>query len=291
MLSKLNFEEVESMCKHKLMTLEHWLRRLIDDVLSENYGEYFSYVDESNNRLIKRSIEENALKRKAQEPERYPRLIDAILLDEAISILTKPELYKKHFSEAFKYAFPNGRDETRIFLNRIAEPRNNLAHSNIITLRQAEQVLCYSNDVIDSFKSYYKGMNMQKEFNVPLVLSIRDSLGNISSGQALRGNSDNNIWVCFDENSNKYLRPGDTLRIEVEVDQSFEPDDYYVEWSSNTPWYEVAPKGNSVEIKLTEKQVGAKFLVICKVISKNSWHRLGDKDDELDILYKVLPPI
>ncbi|MGI3009804.1 hypothetical protein ACRTD6_22950 [Vibrio parahaemolyticus] len=290
MLNKFTFEEVESSCKHKLTTLEHWLRRLIDDTLSNEFGDYFHYTDEKGNYIIKKSITESAVQRKQREPDRYSRLIDAILLDDAISIVTNPRLYTAHFSKAFKYAFPNGCNEAKTFLKRISEPRNNLAHANPISVRQAEQILCYSNDVIDSLKEYYREINMQKDFNVPTVLSIRDSVGNSKSGHHLRGNDDNNIWVFFNEDPNRYLNVGDTLRIEVEIDQSFHEDEYSIEWSSNTPWYEKNPTGKSVEIKLTEKQVSQKFLVVCKVTSNKAWHKLGDKDDELDILYTVLPP-
>lgn len=291
MLNKFTFEEIESSCKHKLTTLEHWLRRLIDNTLSYKFGDYFYYTDENNNYIIKKSITDSAIKRKQKEPNRYSRLVDAILLDDAISIITNPKLYKEHFSNALKNAFPNGCSEAKTFLGRISEPRNNLAHANPISIRQAEQVLCYSNDVIDSLKAYYRDLSMQNYFNVPTVLSIRDSIGNSKSGYLLRGNDDNNIWVCFNENPERFLNVGDTLRIEVEVDQSFNEDEYLVEWTSDTPWYDKTPIGNTVEIKISEKQVGQKFLVMCRVTSNKNWHRLGDKDDELDILYTVLPPL
>ena len=103
MFSKLSFDEIESNCKHKLTSLEHWLRRLIDEIMTAEYGDYFNHIDKSGQHLIKKSIGENAAKRQAKEPDRYPRLIDAILLDDAIAIITNPTLYKKHFFKAKIY--------------------------------------------------------------------------------------------------------------------------------------------------------------------------------------------
>lgn len=56
MLNKFTFEEIESGCKHKLTTLEHWLRRLIDDTLSNEFGDYFHYTDENGNYIIKNQL-------------------------------------------------------------------------------------------------------------------------------------------------------------------------------------------------------------------------------------------
>ena len=92
------------------------------------------------------------------EPERFSRIIDAAILDDCINIICNPNLFRRHFREAFKTAFPVGdsRDETRIFLKRLIKPRNLLYHANPISVRQAEQVICYSHDIIESLKKYYE---------------------------------------------------------------------------------------------------------------------------------------
>ena len=83
-----------------------------------------------------------------------------MLLEDAIYIICKPELLKDHFRVPLAIAFPDGREEARTFLNRILAPRNNLAHANAISTRQSEQVVCYSNDVIDSLKQHYRAIGM-----------------------------------------------------------------------------------------------------------------------------------
>ena len=45
--------EIRSLCKEKIESLEHWLRRLIDDTLAPIYGDYFAHTDASGNRLVK----------------------------------------------------------------------------------------------------------------------------------------------------------------------------------------------------------------------------------------------
>lgn len=58
-----------------------------------------------------------------KKPERYPRQIDAALLDDEIRIICKQSLYEAHFGPALKGAFPLGNDEARNILSRLIEPR------------------------------------------------------------------------------------------------------------------------------------------------------------------------
>ncbi|MBL9179183.1 MAG: hypothetical protein JNM65_14065, partial [Verrucomicrobiaceae bacterium] len=60
--------EVRNQCKEKIESLEHWLRRLIDDTLVPVYGDYFSFVDPAGNRLIKNSLAQQVATRRANEP-------------------------------------------------------------------------------------------------------------------------------------------------------------------------------------------------------------------------------
>ena len=106
--------EIRHISKQKLEALEHWLRRLIDEVLTKAYGDdYFSYMDESGNRLIKKKLSDSIDERIRKEPNRYSRKVDAILLDDAIDIVCNPSLFNKHFKEPMSQAFPNGREVTR----------------------------------------------------------------------------------------------------------------------------------------------------------------------------------
>ena len=44
MLYMLSDNEIRNQCREKLESLEHWLRRLIDETLSVKYGDYFSHT-------------------------------------------------------------------------------------------------------------------------------------------------------------------------------------------------------------------------------------------------------
>ena len=127
-----------------------------------------------------------------------------------------------------------GNDELRYFLSKIASPRNHLAHSNSISVRQAEQILCYTHDVIDAVKNHLEEINMGKEYNAPTVIKITDSLGTIYHAQQIRRNSTGRGLVEVKEDELTWLRVGDTLSIEVEIDPSFASDDYDIGWGYST---------------------------------------------------------
>ena len=46
--------QLRDACWKEIENVEHWARRLINEIMSENYGaDYFNYVDDSGNRVIK----------------------------------------------------------------------------------------------------------------------------------------------------------------------------------------------------------------------------------------------
>lgn len=280
--------EMRSICRNKIESLEHWLRRLVDDTLTPLYGDYFTYVDDKGNRLIRGSLSQQVENRRSSEPTRYPRKIDAVLLEDTVDIICKPELYSQHFRDALINAFPNGRDEARTFLNRLLIPRNNLAHANAISVRQAEQIICYSNDVIESLKKYYFEVGMQQEYNVPTILKLTDSFGNVFTRSQFRGGHDSGITMDFTDKPTLYLRPGDTITLELEVDPSFDLNTYEIAWSYSGTYL----SGHKAIIAITNKQVNQRFCIQCRLKTNNEWHRFyDDLDDFMELVYKVLPPL
>ena len=160
----------------KIESLEHWLRRLVDDISTARYGSrYFEQRDAGGQLLLVKKRVDDAIRRRTNEPGRYPRLIDAVVLGDLIAIMCDDSPYPL-FREAMTF-FPNGAAETRTFFAQIEAPRNNLAHANGVALRAMEQVLCYSNDVLDSLKDHYWRQGMLKEFDVPEILRLRHSFG------------------------------------------------------------------------------------------------------------------
>jgi len=131
-------------------------------------------------------------------------------------------------------------------------------------------------------------MNTGKHYNVPTIIKITDSLGNnIHVNQIVR-DSEGKGMFDLRENIKNYLRPGDKIRIEVEVDPSFSSNDYKV--TIIYPYITGIEK-NSVLIQLKDQHVMTHFPIRCFVKYNKNWHRLGGYDDFVELCYKVLPPI
>jgi hypothetical protein len=114
-LKKVTDAELRSICKERIEALEHWLRRLIDDLLATAYGNYFTNVDAKGNRLIRASLSQQVESRRASEPARYPRRIDKVLLEDAVDIVCKPVLFRKHFAKPHSGPFPMGEKRLELF--------------------------------------------------------------------------------------------------------------------------------------------------------------------------------
>ena len=290
LFSQLKEEEKRSICKKEIENLENWLRRLAHESLSKEFGkDYLEHKDENNNYLISRKIMQNIKERIKSEPKRYPRCIDAFLLSDLIYIICRDDLYNKVFKDPFSKAFPDGNNEARTFLERLVEPRNALYHANPISNRQAEQVICYCHDIIDSIKEYYFKMGTEHEFNVPSIIKITDSFGNSIHSNEIKERSPF-IWDLVNDRKN-YLFPGDNLGIEIEVDPSFEPSSYTIEWIIKNENIEKNNNKTRISFKLGAKHVGELCIVKCIIISNKNWHKYNGYDDKITIFYKVLPPL
>lgn len=293
-LHRLPIGEIRDYCKRDIESLEYWLRRLIDEVLSDAYGSNYLYAkDKDGNNIINSPLRGRIQSLYDNEPGRFSRLIDAALLDYCIDIVCNPVLFKEHFREAFKSAFPDGdsRNETRTFLKRLVKPRNQLYHANPISVRQAEQVICYTHDIIESLKNYYTKLNKASNYNVPIIIKITDSLGNEIHSTQINRNATGRGCCILTKDEKNFLRPGDTLQLGVEVDSSFPVDSYDIEWVCSYPGYDIIDNDRNLVLPIDEKCVREDFTIYCKVTSHEGWHRCGDCDDCVSLVYKVLPPI
>lgn len=80
---RFNETEIRNSAKETLESLEHWSRRIINDKFVEKYGaDYFDYKFESGESLIKGEILRNISDRMRENPNRFPRKIDAILMED-----------------------------------------------------------------------------------------------------------------------------------------------------------------------------------------------------------------
>jgi len=289
-LREINNEQLRIFCKEALENFEYWTRRLIHEKLSKNGISYLDCQNQNGDYLIKKSIRENVHERMSKNPGRYSRAIDAFLLDDIISVLCNPALYQAYFRDALFVAFPEGLEEARTFLNRLTMPRNHLAHANPISIRQAEQILCYTNDVIDSLKDFYLKENSSMEYNVPQIIRFTDSFGN----ERYRDEHSETIGalVCFlNNNSSYYLRPGDKFRIDIQIDPTFNKDEYDIIWLMEDFKTEEFNNKPYLFFKVNNSHVSASLSISCTIISNKTWHKHKNFDDKLIICLKILPPL
>lgn len=292
-LHALTDDQRRGICRTTIEALELWLRRLIHNQLTAAYGvDYLNAKLPSAQNVINTSIRRDLACRQAQEPGRFPRPIDAAMLDSEISIICNPNLYTAHFSDALGKAFPDGHEEARTFLNRLIGPRNNLSHANPISVRQAEQVLCYSRDVIDSLKHFYRRTHMDKEYDTPTFLLVKDSLGNVIHESQMIRTANGKIFMGLQQDRNCYLRPGDSLSLEVEVDSSYSKSDYVLEWSiGGIRCTDESSRSEQIVLQILPKHVTNILEFACRIRTNRDWHKYGVHDDLVQIFYKVLPPI
>lgn len=283
-LFKLTEEEKKGFAKKHLENLEYWLRRIIDQQLSKEYGEDFiNYKSPDGHFLLRSQIREKINLRIESYPDRFLRKIDASLLEHLIEIICKEDLYKKHFCQIFKDNFKCGRIQLKDVLSQLSETRNRIYHINPISIRQLEKAICYSNDVIESIKGYYTKMNLEKKFNVPTILSYSDSFGQHFLREDIKIRTN-----CLIINNRKFeIYCYDTISMQIDIDPSFGQDEYDIIWNFDS--IEIKNQKN-IEITFKEKDVGEFRSVIVKIISKKSWHKLNGCDDCLALQFTILPP-
>lgn len=291
-LHALSEDDLRSYCRKTIEALERWLRCLIDEELSESYGkDFLEATIETGDKLIAKKIRDSIGKRYKSQPEKYSRLIDAAMLPDEIGILCNPNLFNKNFKSGLEAAFPNGAAEARTFLSRFVPTRHKLSHANSISVRQAEQVICYSHDVIDSLKAYYLEKNLDMQYNVPTVVRLTDSLGNEVYLDQNRTDYLGAVLVKFQHDPDSFLHPGERLSIEVEIDPSFDAGEYEISWDHHRSDGDTQHNHDSrITIDLQNRHVRNEFIVWCRIKSNKDWHRQGLHDDQVGIIYRILPP-
>lgn len=299
-LSYRTEDDLRSVCRKEIETLEHWARRLIHETLTAQYGEdYFSYKS-NDEPLIKGEISSRVNKMREDNPGRFPRPIDAFFLGDIIYVLCKKSLYDSHFKAALSEAYPHGNEEARFFLEKVEATRNKLSHANSISIREAEQVICYCHDVIDSLKMHYKQTGKEKEYNVPMFIRATDSLGNVflpkREGYPLELYVDFSKPVTAGEYGVK-LRAGETYGLSVVVDPAFDSSNYSLEWSVlsgflgenyKRKWKNVT----QIDFPVVNNTVGSSFEITCRLTTHKNWHKHNWYDDCFQLnVYTILPPI
>lgn len=279
-------EQLRSICRQSIESLEMWARRLIHEKFTKKYGpEYVDYKITSENYLIKKEVREHIQAMLKKEPQRFHRAVDTLFFEHIIYFLCNPAFYHDLFSEALEYAYPNGNNEVRTFLNRIIPIRNALSHSNPISIRQAEQAICYSHDFVDGLKKYYKAKGMEQMWNVPRIIRITDSLGN-SYDNSTDTHGQQSIFDL-----NYAFNCGDTYSVNIDVDSSFSNIEYDIIWrDQNLEQPEFNNKPHFI-ITFDESNVAQVHIVECTIVSLKPWHKYKFFDSRISLMFTVLPPI
>ena len=275
--------EIRNSAKEILETLEHWSRRVINDKFVEKYGsDYFDYKFENGENLIKTEILKTISTRMSENPKRFPRKIDAILMDDIAYFLCKDSFYNDFFKEILKNGF-SGQDEIRSKITTLKDIRNKLYHGNPISYREAEQAICYSNDFIDCYKNYYIEIGKEREYNVPFFVKVEDSLGRCGYRDETKLEK---LTLPYEKTT---FRPGDEYKVWVEVDGSFPEDFYEITW-----WLDdkKVATGKEFVFKATVDMVASLQFVYCNLKTKRQWHKYRTFDDSFNIFIgEILPPI
>ena len=215
-------------------------------------------------------------------------------------MLCKKPLYDAHFKDALCEAYPHGNEEVRFFFERVEIIRNKLSHANPISVREAEQVICYCHDIIDSLKAYYRRTGQEKEYNVPSFIRATDSLGNVflpeKEGFPLKLYVDLSKPIQAKDYGIK-LRAGELYGLSVVVDPAFDPSTYSLEWTvmsglAGDNYRKTWKNVTQIEFPVVNKTVGSSFEITCRLKTKKDWHKHNWYDDCFEVrVYTILPPI
>ena len=300
LLWNMSDSEARDLCKHRIDAMEMWSRRLLDEIFKEKYGgNYFDVEISEGQPLVKSSIKSSVEGRIKNDPNRFPRKVDALVIEDLEYFFCREDLYKEHFRAVFEPFF-SGFSEIRSVLRRIEGIRNKIAHSNHLSQHELEQGVCYSNDFINVFCDYYKTLGKEKEYNVPTFTSIRDSFG-----RCLTRENSSSSWVVYDwhfsnnivsESTETHLRSGESYRLVLEVDASFPEEFYDIKWHVTYGICELIAKGtgNIIEFTVNDDCVSRCPEIKAYLTTKRSWHRFANikcDDDFVMKLSQVLPPI
>lgn len=283
-------EELRTICRNHIENFEKWARIFIHNVLSEKIGDnYFHEKGADGNYRMKKAIVEKADKMMADEPLRFPTPLDTLFVEDIIYILCKPDFYRDYFSPYLHDMYPEGNNEFRTFLKRLIPIRNKLSHTNPFSIREAERCVCYSNDFIDCIKEYYRMAGKDKDFNIPTIIRVNDSLGNeylIKENEILSFQSID--IIAPDSKQKKVFYLGEKFSLNLTLDPSFSEDSYTLNWSPKQG-IEILDNGKRVDVTITKDLIGERSSITCKLITTNEWHKYPGYDQQLLITFKALP--
>lgn len=288
MLYGYSEEEVRSICRSSIESFEKWARVIIDMKLKEQYGQNYFNATINDEYIIKKEIRDKANDMLRNHPDRFNKEIDTLFLEEIIYLLCKDKLYKNSFKSFLDIMYPDGRSEVRTFLERLIPIRNKLSHSNPLSIREAEQCICYSNDFIQGIKEYFKMIGEDRVYNVPNAIKLIDSLGNTYNLNNEK--SFESIYVNNNSSNDLYkFKIGDRYSAWLQLDPSFDKSEYIFRWNVEGKWTLLSTESR-IDLEITEDLINIHQAIYCTIKSTKSWHKYGTYDQQFAIVFQVLPP-
>ena len=281
-------EELRTICRAHIENFEKWARIFIHNILSEKLAaDYFHAKGDDGKYRMKKSFVEKSDKMIAADPLRFQTPVDTLFVEDIIYILCKDDFFRDYFSSYMCKMYPEGCNELRTFLRRLIPIRNKLSHTNPFSIREAEQCVCYCNDFIECIKEYYKTMGKDKDFNIPTIIRVNDSLGNeylIKDGRA----GENMTIIDPNTMQKKVFYLGEKFNLNLTLDPSFTEDTFSLNWQ-NKEGIEILDNGKRINVTITNNLIGEDVLLICRLVTNNEWHRFSGYDQQLLIKFKALP--
>jgi hypothetical protein len=114
-------------------------------------------------------------------------------------------------------------------------------------------------------------------YNAPRILRMWDSFGHIEHGQA--GHAELMQKFDYSQEPASYLRPGDTLIVEIEVDPSFSDEGFTVKWSSIYVDDQAGERLVKFVFPIENRHVERELPIAVRIISHQDWHRHQMWDD------------
>lgn len=281
-LHQINSEALHLACRQRLDTLELWLKRIVHDELSDAFGDYLN-ARRNGIPVLRGNIQRWVNSRRAERPDlgKHRRPVDDMTLEQLIGLICHGTYFHTCFTQPFQLCFGLKREQLEVILDRLRRARNRLSHTQRISVHDAQRVLCYGDDIILSLKHYYKKKGKESDMNRPVFTRFWDSLGH-----DMHITSSKREWNYTNDLA---LRPGDPLHLHVEVDTSFNPDTYDINWTIGHRMTKIGT-GHDCHLVLTPAHVNMMCSIQATLIARtDQGHRHGDYDDFVRILCKVCP--
>lgn len=166
----------------------------------------------------------------------------------------------------------------KVWLDELGKLRDPDAHRRELLPHQKHLAVGIAGEIRTRLVRYRSKQDASEDY-YPKIESIRDSFGNIITGESGKN-------VCFTKTK---LRPGDTIDFIVTASDPFEEEIEY-KLKKNNSIFNKWQKGNSFSVKIFEKDVKKSFVIDLEIRSHRKFHAYSEHDDWAKFFYEVLPP-